>query len=989
MDLVRVDANGNRVVLASTTISAYNVTADSSLGTIASDAQGVVASGSFTATAGDIVRFTHATYPGEHYVALKATKAEAFAAAENAPVYVLENLYTNTNESRVVHLYAQDTDNLANEPVRIGTGKLGETASIPLQSAIAKTYKIFGISEDDFGTQDQADFHVIESQEVDVPALLPEGAIVPYVISEFTTVAEPDLAAAQAEIGTVNPAILRFDMPVIYTGASTNLSDNIFVEFEQDGKLTVSNAATTVTINALGALPPSRQIFAGGGKVVLGRNATHEAHFEWWAGIESSGDDRHAMDQALLSTGTGKAVLRIGSGEWCVEIDDLGNHINIEGSGNDADAAVGTILTLPAAVTNSVVLKSGASFRQVNIRNLVLSIGSRTDGSHCFEQVGINGQTGTGMEFNNVSFYGIGDGAELVKFTAPVYSEEAVNILFHHCTAILGTNGKAYIVQSPNTVLTFINPTVTMGVGSYAFYLERTGMVDIINRDIRGPAPSGTLYDATYTADRTVTGSITAGDRTVTLSVGSFNRNDEGQYIGSGAWLAYVREVLSATTALVSFEPASTITGGTMTIYRFDDHPNLAYCGIYTGPASMGSLNIIGGSDEAIDYSYIGGQAHYAGNVTLGEGAILQGRIKLTASIRIEVLSAKWFAGAWEVDSGADVMVNFWGGYNFATTCYQAALTKGKPWGRVDGVVRCSNEFYTSEEIHVNPADYNDVTTNWSKINRPEGMEFHAGYVGDAVTDPVVNISAALAPPNEKVLLRLSHRDHTHPGPFPPDLYYYDFYRNNTDGALELDGNQTGFVGLRINGFLEGSDVRNTTIYAPFEGLQAECETEAGHMIIVPADNLTADRILEIDLNNAARAFSLSGNLTVTGDSILTGNNSGDNVPPVRTIVSSSTTVSPAAGDAGKEYRLSSTAQFNLPASAGCTAGYTVFYVTTLATNTSILPNGSDVMEYWDTEAAAGELASTEATIFQGATVEARYMGSGKWSLRSVKLGTP
>jgi hypothetical protein len=52
--------------------------------------------------------------------------------------------------------------------------------------------------------------------------------------------------------------------------------------------------------------------------------------------------------------------------------------------------------------------------------------------------------------------------------------------------------------------------------------------------------------------------------------------------------------------------------------------------------------------------------------------------------------------------------------------------------------------------------------------------------------------------------------------------------------------------------------------------------TPSHYMIITCADNLTANRILSIDPNNAARTISLSGNLTVSSTATISGTNTGD-----------------------------------------------------------------------------------------------------------------
>ena len=82
-DVVRLDAAGDRVVLPALTVNVYNVTASASLGTLVSDANGIIAAGSFTATLFDVIEISHATYPLTCRFTLQATAEDAFTAVQN------------------------------------------------------------------------------------------------------------------------------------------------------------------------------------------------------------------------------------------------------------------------------------------------------------------------------------------------------------------------------------------------------------------------------------------------------------------------------------------------------------------------------------------------------------------------------------------------------------------------------------------------------------------------------------------------------------------------------------------------------------------------------------------------------------------------------------------------------------------------------------------------------------------------------------------
>lgn len=154
--------------LPSTTITATNVTAATGLGTKTSDANALIVEGSFTAAVGDVVEFTHATYPLKARFVLAATQALAYLNQQGA--YVLENLSTPTNSS-VVDIYAQDLSDLAAPPVLLGRGKAGTTISMPYQTAIDKNIRLYPISTDDNNNQTKTDFLGTNYTDIAVPKI--------------------------------------------------------------------------------------------------------------------------------------------------------------------------------------------------------------------------------------------------------------------------------------------------------------------------------------------------------------------------------------------------------------------------------------------------------------------------------------------------------------------------------------------------------------------------------------------------------------------------------------------------------------------------------------------------------------------------------------------------------------------------------------------------------------------------------------------------
>ena len=177
----RINAAGERVAVTSATITAYNVTAASSLSSTSSDSDGNVAAGTYTGTVGDIIRFGHATYPGYIYFTSTATAAEAYTHPDNIEcTYVAENLAANLLEGQMVELYATDTDNPDVTPWKIGEGKTGTTVEIPFQSNVAKNLRIFPRTIDSKLGRVRQTFNITTgSQTVAVPATDTFAALAP------------------------------------------------------------------------------------------------------------------------------------------------------------------------------------------------------------------------------------------------------------------------------------------------------------------------------------------------------------------------------------------------------------------------------------------------------------------------------------------------------------------------------------------------------------------------------------------------------------------------------------------------------------------------------------------------------------------------------------------------------------------------------------------------------------------------------------------
>lgn len=171
-DLIIIDTDGGRHVFPSESINAYNVTASSSLGTLSSDSNGQIAAGSFTATLGDIVEFSHSTYPGTMRLKLRATSEEAFTDPEYpSTVFVLDDPRTAVTTSKTVQLYLADTAQPTVRPMYVGNAKAGGVTKIPYKSPLAQTVRVYAVSEDEEGQLSTLDVTRAEYDDIAVPPL--------------------------------------------------------------------------------------------------------------------------------------------------------------------------------------------------------------------------------------------------------------------------------------------------------------------------------------------------------------------------------------------------------------------------------------------------------------------------------------------------------------------------------------------------------------------------------------------------------------------------------------------------------------------------------------------------------------------------------------------------------------------------------------------------------------------------------------------------
>lgn len=239
-DLCRIDADGIRILLAAETISAYNVTAASSLGTLVSDADGMIDEGSFFATAGDIVEFSHATYPLTFRLTLGSTQDTAYGAqGTETSSYIVENLGTKTN-SAIARLYIQDLDNPNVEPVFWASGRAGSSVEGFFPNLTAKNIRVIPVSVDDTNSWAKTGYEQDGYSDITIPG----GTLFShYADATTSSTSEQDLYQDVILAGTLtaNGDVLKAE----YAGTAMNGGDSKTLKVYFGGTALLSFATTT------------------------------------------------------------------------------------------------------------------------------------------------------------------------------------------------------------------------------------------------------------------------------------------------------------------------------------------------------------------------------------------------------------------------------------------------------------------------------------------------------------------------------------------------------------------------------------------------------------------------------------------------------------------------------------------------------------------------------------------------------------------------
>lgn len=165
IDVTAIDSDGVRTAVPSDTFNLDNLslTGSTAVGTAASDADGIIPGGLAAGLPGDVLQFSHATYPE----VFKVTLAETPELAQwNPCTYVVEILQTERIVAKQADIYVQNLDVPNSAPFKVGSAAADTTVNIPIELP-SGNWRAFVASMTDKGSNAK-DFHSLPYQDFTV-----------------------------------------------------------------------------------------------------------------------------------------------------------------------------------------------------------------------------------------------------------------------------------------------------------------------------------------------------------------------------------------------------------------------------------------------------------------------------------------------------------------------------------------------------------------------------------------------------------------------------------------------------------------------------------------------------------------------------------------------------------------------------------------------------------------------------------------------------
>lgn len=659
---------------------------------------------------------------------------------------------------------------------------------------------------------------------------------------------------------------------------------NIHLAFSGSGTIKAGNGGGIYIQSLLD--PGQRQIFTstGGGKIFVAPGACTNHNLAWWTGLDPSTDNTHEFKQIQQSLSVGQkggtAVIPIG--DWKTSQITWTNQVKVMGSAQaDIDGGQRGTAIYPADLTAlyTGVFSVQQIFHSITFEDMLLSADTSTT-VNAFRFIATQ-STSENLTFNRVRFETVAASGAVYNtvFKAENSFQEFVNLNFYNCTWTCWDATGCIFYESTNSVAQWTNCQWRPRINSVAVYFPYTGYMTFIQPDFRGTFD---YTDLPITTDRTISAAFdtVSGDNTVNLNEdfvtagAQWTREDLGAIIEVagvtwGAGLAsstYITQLNTTFQAEVADAPNSTVNNQNVVVKYAGDYPYLAYAAIVADTHL--EINIIGSSDEGLNYLVVDNAADNNDTINLF-GCKVQGRILFDGgSSTWNCVGSEFYSGCFN-STGHAPLIRMLGGQ---------ILTEIVP--RYEEVYPFPNfrKLLSAEVWHLCPNELDVITDTSTKMGDRRRTSYNQFYVPVEIIrrdqfgspsgdDPQLAILNSFLPGDpDQVALQIG----TSWPASETARHYYDFYRSNTTGALEIRGSQTGFVGLDINGYIVAD--KSIKSIDPVEGVGYG--VGAGGTVTQAtskATGVTLNKVSgQITMNNAALAAGAIVSFAVTNSSVRT-----------------------------------------------------------------------------------------------------------------------
>lgn len=646
---------------------------------------------------------------------------------------------------------------------------------------------------------------------------------------DLTTLSDYDgtLSGAVNSIGA-NKVILSINEPVTLS-ANLNIPSNI--QLDPRATINISGGAT-LTINSMSD-PGDIQIFTGAGTVVFGNGAIESVRTSWWSGI-TPGNITSALSSAVTSISTYGGTVLIPQGVWTGSFNQtITTGITIEGALRLSLLNYGTELRLTSP--NNPIFRIGSLTQNVTFRNLVLNCNNQLNSTGVLAEGSAAGGPAKNIRFETVTIQS-GTYGYRINSTGSDW-QVAQTLIDGNCEFILNDTGIR--CNTPNMGLD-CSANFYLGANQKALHFSACGLATFRHCEFGYAGAAG------YGANQMVS--------QVVVSPGGITTSGFGQSVVTAAGmtgspaLVYVplnttehtsatliarafRHALSQNPSVASFFHVGGI-GTSIELFPIDRSANdatmnftiedLTSVGItddlvavqdFAGSADTslgecvlhvdgqyGAISFLACQDEGISSALIHDTVVGVGNISY-VNCLLQGRLDLNTTANISISGGVSYPKLVRDSASGSASVVEANNTVVFPNVYLAGSFREVERRLTNFGGATANSSVSKETIN---RDFGLYGIPYSSSGIPTKYYQNDVFFSHPTTEAWVEI---LSNRTDKHLLRLGRGN----GAGLAD-YYYDFWRKTSDGRLQLEGNQTNFVGLDFNGDFTGYNFIGTSV---------------------------------------------------------------------------------------------------------------------------------------------------------------------------------